>query len=266
VSGSRSRISPDSAAAQAVGLRQRWVSYLPSILTIVVLLACVVYLSTLSPQPRLLLSGGTGLGADQYEAVLQELQQESLLNRSKLLIDTRAFEQKIQERFPELGEVTVTIPLAGRRLIVTATPAQPVLVLGTKDGAYIVDKRGRAIMSAKDAPSSMKDNIPVVQDRTDVDLQVGDYVLPEVSVIFIRDVHAQLVAVKFTPETFVLTGAPHELEVTLQGESYVIKFDLKGEGDLQAGTYRAVHKRLREQGIVPKQYVDVRVPGRAFYK
>ena len=204
---------------------------------------------------------------EEYKKGIQELLGKSVLNRSKLLIDTKRLEQEIREAYPELGDVSVTIPLATRRLVVDAAPARPSILLVGSGETLVVDDMGRAILTAREAPSSMKDNVPVLEDQSGIDLKLGSYVLPASAVKFVEKVHQQLTEAGLRPESYVLPAIPHELHVSLKGEKYYIKFDITGEGDLQAGSFRALHKYISNQSSAkPKQYVDVRISGRVFYK
>lgn len=266
VTRQRPVLDEQRSRSRAVTLRQLG-AYAPSLMALVVLFGCGVYLSTLNPRPRVqMLRAQSYLTTAAYEEGIADLQAASFFNRSKLLVSTKELEQKIRDAYPELGEVMVTIPLASRRLIIEAVPARPVLLLAGTGETLVVDKNGRAILTAREAPSSMKDNIPVLQDQSGVDLKRGAYVLPATAVRFVEEVHQQFTSAGLQPQSYVLPAAPHELHVSLKDKDYLIKFDLTGEGSLQAGAFKALHKHLAEESITPRQYVDVRVPGRAFYK
>lgn len=244
------------------------VTYAPTLLATVMLLVCCLYTLTLSSRPRVQMSQVQGYApTEEYKKGIQELLGKSVLNRSKLLIDTKRLEQEIREAYPELGDVSVTIPLATRRLVVDAAPARPSILLVGSGETLVVDDMGRAILTAREAPSSMKDNVPVLEDQSGIDLKLGSYVLPASAVKFVEKVHQQLTEAGLRPESYVLPAIPHELHVSLKGEKYYIKFDITGEGDLQAGSFRALHKYISNQSSAkPKQYVDVRISGRVFYK
>jgi hypothetical protein len=47
---------------------------------------------------------------------------------------------------------------------------------------------------------------------------------------------------------------------------YGVKFDLNGDALQQAGTYLAAREAIAEQGLVPKEYIDARIVGKAYIK
>src|SRR3989344_5061254 len=64
-----------------------------------------------------------------YQSEAREILNKSLLNRSKITIDSTNFNSQMKLKFPELSEVSVILPLAGRRPIVEVSAKQPALLL-----------------------------------------------------------------------------------------------------------------------------------------
>lgn len=243
----------------------------PSLLAGLGLLLCAVYASTLSTTPKLqVLSQTSGTGfiedIDAYEEALGPLFSSSLSNRSKLLIDTNKIAADIQDENPELGEVSVNLPLIGRRPVVQVRPAQPALVMGTLDDAVVVGRNGRIIASAKGTESSVLGKLPVVLDESGLEIERGGYALQTESVELIVMVYRQLTASQIKVQSITLPAIANEMHIRLEGEPYFAKFDLRGDGRVQAGTLIAAKKKLDTDGTKPRQYIDVRVTGKAFFK
>ena len=252
-------------------LIRKWVAYAPSLAAGFILLVCVVYASTLSSDAKLQVLGdqqktGLRLGPDTYESQVREVFSESLLNRSKLLIDTDKIAAKLQEKYPELGEVAVILPLAGRRPVVQIRPAEPALLLGTLEGGLVVDENGRTMADARQVESSIRDALPLLQDESGLSVERGSYALPKETVVFVRIVAAQLQHKKLKIQTMSLPTVANEMHVRVEGKNYFVKFDLRGEGRAQAGTYLATKEKLEKDGKTPKEYIDVRLPGKVYYK
>lgn len=247
-------------------------TYAPSYLAGLVLLVCLVYVSTLSSQPNVHITGATDkktliVDADTYEYEVQQLLSRSLLNQSKLLINTDKLASEIESNFPELGDVSVVLPLVGRRPIVEARPARQAIVLGAEDGPFIIDTKGRVLAVTSEVDSYLWDDLPRVQDQSGLSSERGKIALTSEAVAFIREVSYQLKEKRIPVQSFVLPAtSANELRVRVQGMPYFVRFDVRGEGRQQVGTYIAVKQRLEKDGAVPKQYIDVRVPEKAFYK
>lgn len=260
------------STVQRPKLRLSWVKYLPSLAAGGVLVACLVYLSTLSTRPKIQAVGGRQNGptlvrdADAYEDEAQAVLSRSFTNRSKLMIDTSKVARELREEFPELGDVTVILPLASRRLIIEVRPAHPALVLSAESGAFVVDEEGRAIVKASEVESSIRDPLPIVQDESGLPIEPGKGVLSKEIVAFITTVATQLSQKKLSVQALLLPTTANELHVRLEGKPYFVKFDIRGEGRLQAGTFIAVQEKLDQDRKTPAEYIDVRVPEKAFYK
>lgn len=247
-----------------------WLSFAPSIVAGIVLVGCLGYISTLSSEVKLQVVGGENsslaANAAQYRLGVQNILQESLANKSKLLIDTDALAQRIAAEYPQLGEVLVVLPLIGRRPVVQVEPAAPSLILGTMGGGFVLDEHGRVIAKAADIESSIRDGLPLLQDESGLSLESGRYALPRESVKFVRDVAAQLASKHYTVQSMVLPVVANEMHVRLKDAAYYIKFDLRGQSRVQAGTFIATEKKLAGDNIMPREYIDVRVPGKVYYK
>ena len=84
---------------------------------------------------------------------------------------------------------------------------------------------------------------------------------------FIKTVIAQLAAKQVIVSGLTLPVASREIDANIAGVGYIVKFNLQdGKALQQAGTFLATKGRLDSQSITPSQYIDVRVPGRAYYK
>lgn len=250
--------------------RRRWLVYLPSLVSIVGVLSAFIYLTTLSSKPRVEIKTGTTLVAVQKESVYQaaasQLINESLLSRSKLTADTDALAEKLMNKFPELGDVAVIIPLIGRRAVFEIRPAQPVLVLVGSSGSYIIDSTGRPVLAASQLASSIRDKLPVVSDDSGTEIKLGKQLFTSELVSFISDLSAQFKAKGISVESYELPFLANEVHLHLEGKGYVIKFNTENDARQQAGTYLALAEKLQADGVVPAEYVDVRIDERAYYK
>jgi hypothetical protein len=216
-------------------------------------------------------SGGNSFLHDKavYQAAASQLFAGSIWNRNKITVNTARIDQKMLDQFPELSSVSVTLPLLSKRPVVYVQTTQPALILATKDGSYIVDTAGKALLRAGSLPSGSHLALPIVTDQSGLKININHQVLSSDNVNFIQIVAAQLAARHFSASSMELPVGTSELDVHLNGQPYVVKFNLQsGAGDArqQAGTFLATQAKLQSQNITPSQYIDVRVDGRAYYK
>lgn len=201
-----------------------------------------------------------------YQIEAQKILSKSLLNRSKVTIDTTNFNNQMKLKFPELSEVSVILPLAGRRPIVEVTAKHPVLVLKTGYTQYLLDSRGTAIMNKAEAIGIDSFKLLAVTDQNTNKVSIGKRALTENDVVFITTVVEQLSSKQISLDSAELPQIPAELHVRIKGQSYYVKFNLYGDGKVQAGAFLAVKQKLDTDNISPAEYVDVRIEERVFYK
>lgn len=199
-----------------------------------------------------------------YEAAADKLFSASILNRNKLTVDQEGIGTALRREFPELSAVSVKLPLIGHRPIIYITPEAPVLILVTSDSKqYIVGQNGEVLA----ANAGLGLDVPYVKDESGAPIHPGQPVLATTTISFIREVLYQLSHKQLIVSTFVLPSGTSELDAYLSGQSYFVKFNLASNTPLeQVGTFLAVQHNLAGQGLMPQQYIDVRVEGRAYYR
>jgi hypothetical protein len=202
-----------------------------------------------------------------YQQSAQRILKSTPLNRSKITIDTGRFSQAMKQQFPELSEVSVTLPIVGHRPLVELAAARPRLILVSQNGElYLVDSSGRALMKTSDAKGVNELQLPKVIDQSGLSIATGQGALTGNDVAFITTVVLQLQAKHLRIDSIILPPIPSELHVELKGSTYYIKFNLLTDARVQSGTFLAVKDKLASDHIAPKEYIDVRVAGRVFYK
>ena len=204
-----------------------------------------------------------------YQQAARKLFDDSAANRNKLTVDSTAVAAKLEAAYPELQEVSASLPLFGDRPVVYIRPAAPALVLAANNGTFIIDENGRALaaVSAENNPERLQ--IPTVTDQSSLAVRLGDQVLPSTVTGFISTIVGQLKAKQLEVQSMTLPAAAGELDVYISGQPYYVKFSIQQagqkEGLRQIGTYLAVKKQFDGNGFKPAQYIDVRLGGRAYY-
>ncbi len=238
---------------------------LPIYLSIFVIGVSVMYCSILGNTVSVVLPDTTLYSKEFYTSQVGAVLNSSVFNHSKLTLNIRAFKAAIQAKLPEVSDVTVSIPLIGRKPIVglSIIPAQYLLSLPDAS-SYIVGATGVVLANARGLASSSYSNLQVLQEDVPLKVNVGKAIMTETDINFIQTVAANLHSAGQTVSSLELPVGASELFVHLKGESYVIKFALNRDARQQVGAYLAVKNKLG--GNVPMSYVDVRIGERVYVK
>lgn len=206
-----------------------------------------------------------------YQQAAAKLFQSSPANRNKLTVNAAAIATKLEGQFPELKDVSVALPLFGHQPVVYVQPADPALILSTQgSGTFVVDEYGRAAIKATPTTRLSSFNVPTVSDQSGLTIELGKQALAHNTTLFISEIIKQLRAHHVTPKAITLPPSSSELDVYVEGANYFIKFNLQDDqasaADVQVGSYLALQQHLGKVHATPREYVDVRLEGRAYYK
>jgi hypothetical protein len=202
-----------------------------------------------------------------YQARAQQLFGASLLNKTKLTVNASGIAKTLQQEFPELKLVLVSLPVVGSQPVLFIQPAQPSFVFVAKNGGtHVLDGSGRALLAGNQVEHLDKLKLPVITDQSGVSVTSGKVVLPSEDVKFIKEVIGQLNAKNMLLSSITLPAAASEMHVRIEGINYYVKFNLRGNAREEAGAFLATKDKLTADNIHPAEYVDVRVPNRAYFK
>lgn len=238
------------------------------IVLLVAIVASIINILTLSSSAKILpLTSGnddTFLHDESvYQNAANKLLAKSLWNHNKLTINTSEIRDQLLKQFPELADASVTLPLLAHRPIIYIQPSQPVLLMDTASGTFVVGDSGKALLNINELPSGKDLDLPFVTDQSGVKVSINTQVLSTKEVSFIHEVVAQISDKHLSIGSITLPAHAGELDVAIAGQPYYVKFNLEhDDARQQAGTFLAVIS----QGIVPQHYIDVRVDGRAYYQ
>ncbi len=237
---------------------------LPLLFVLALIVVCMVKILTLGSNPRIIVVGNgseasyvqdSGVYADEAAKILRS----NKLNAFKLTADLNGASKQLQQAFPELQTVSITAPFIGSRPVVYVMPAQAGIILQTGSGSYAVNGSGVVLREVTDVSREVAVK---VLDQTGVQAVPGKRILPASTVNFIQRLNYQLTAGKQTVTSMTLPATnAYEVDVRLSGKPYFIKTNLQGDPMEQAGAALATLGQAS-----PAEYLDVRVPGRAYYK
>ena len=242
------------------------------VLLLVALLVSAVNALSLSGQSRLVTLDTPGSSpflhsSSEYRQTADRLLGASVWNRNKITVDTGTLRRQMLKTYPELSDVSVTLPLLSRRPVVYIQTAKTALILSADNGSFVIDTSGKALLNADNLDAGARAKLPVVRDQSGIRVSINRQALSSAEVAFISTVKQQLSARHASVSSMVLPAAASELDIHISGEPYTIKFNLQsGDARQQAGTFLATRAYLQRSHETPAQYVDVRVDGRAYYR
>jgi hypothetical protein len=270
--GRRSALTKERSGAKNEPIRI-W-TRIPAILAIIILIGLIGWELKLDNTPRLIILNKTSnpklnlLKPKQiYEQRAKQLLSNSISSSTKLTINTAAIAGKMEQDFPELGSVSITLPVIGHQPTVYIEAATPAAVLNEPTGAYVISNTGTGLEPIAVSEASTT-SLPIVNGQDSQTIKVGKAVLPRTDITFLQLIVAQFGAAHLPIQSSSLPAKSEELDVQIVGQPYYVKFNLSDFVDAkqQIGTFLATHHYLVGKGETPSQYIDVRVAGRAYYK
>ena len=252
-------------------ITQFWLQRSGLAVLLVVCFVSVIYALNLSSNARLIIlksSGSSFLHSQStYQTAADSILSKSIWSHNKITINTDDISRQLGNQFPELSSVNVVLPLLAHRPVIYLTPAQPSMIIVGSNGTFLLDTSGKALLAVVDIKAVANLKLPTLIDQSGLKLAVNQRALSSNDISFIQTVIAQLTAKNITVTGLRLPVASRELDVNIAGQPYFVKFNLQnGDALLQSGTFLATQTHLVSQSITPAQYIDVRVPGRAYYQ
>ncbi|HLC91998.1 MAG TPA: hypothetical protein VJC09_03015 [Candidatus Saccharimonadales bacterium] len=246
-----------------------WWHFAPSIIATGAIGISLIYTLGLSTHPKVTHPEEDSLllqPSSVYEQAAQTQFASSWLNRSKLTVNAASISSSLMSEFPELEDVSITLPLIGHRPVVFVVPSSLVIVLNSKSGNFLLNQQGRAVSAQSKSALLATNRLPVVTDQSGLEVKSGRVALPGSYIGFVSTVVTQLRAKDLAIESLTLPPRSFELNVRIVGQPYTIKMNLQNDAREQIGTYLAAQQKLIETNQLPSSYFDVRVPGRIYYK
>lgn len=229
-----------------------------------IIAVCAAKVVVLVPSAKVVVSQNEAqlrLPTDSYAAAADAEFRRSLLNRNKITFDTNGIAQHVASDHPELTSVVVTAPLIGNRPVVYVAAARPACLLQTPRGNFTVSAEGFILASTSEPVAGL----PILKDASSRQVTAGKRYLAGSTVSFVTTVAYQLEKAGFGVEHLVLpASAPYEVDAYLANKPFYIRFNLAAEVMQQSGGAVATLQQLGS--TMPAQYVDMRVPGKAYYK
>lgn len=241
---------------------------------VVIVAGLLAYSATLSAEPQVVISKDTQgyLANDKtrYNELTKDvIQNASLLNKVKFTFDNEKTLSELYQAFPEAAKIELEVPLVGRHPIVKFTLAKPVIVGLYGAQKALIGTNGVVLGLVTDTylTEHSFDKLPRVRDELGAQgVDIGTQAIKTSEVSYVTELSRQLLLQKFRVTSVTIPLTPRELKVSVEGLPFYIRLSTVISAAEQAGSIVAAINYLKEQGIVPVQYLDVRAGEKVFYQ
>ena len=192
---------------------------------------------------------------------------KSILNKSKLTLREDQIALALKDHYVGFSDVQVSSDLFGRHIILNIQSSRPAVLLSNGTNVYIIGQNGVALAdNSKKKPGFDSNSIPLVQDQSAITIEVGKQALSTDQVTFIEEVAFQLESGDMPISTMILLPGGGELQVRFGKVDYYGKFSMYEDARKSSGTFLAMKDEADKLNTKPREYIDVRIPERAYIK
>lgn len=261
-------VDQESNVSGYVELRDQ-VLRLPVLLSGIAVLILCVFLGSLSGDPKVIITGDSPpmRKVAIYNRAVEETVNDNVLNNSKFFLNRQQITEHLQSSFPELKNIKVNTPFFERRAVIQAEISQPILLLATANKEILINSEGIAVADLDDSSITLKpDGIPLLQDQSNTPIKIGKPGLTSSQVAFITELRRQSEAKKLEFDSMSLEAGGGELTVKHTEANYKVRYNMYEDARKSFGTFFAAKERAEKTSSIPKEYIDVRIPERAYIK
>lgn len=248
---------------------QKKVSRLINYLILLIIAGGVVYMCNLSPDAQIKVNGEKTYPRNKksYEEGVNKQLKSSIFYRNKITFDSASVSEKIKEAFPEVNSVNIKVSPFRHRPVIELSLAKPAERLVSGNKSYILDEDGTVLFDQNDASSTLDiGSLLTISDDSGQSVEFGKPALSGIQISFIKEVIGQTKAKGLEAQSFTLSRGGTELDVRFKGWNYFVKFSFASDARQSSGALIALQEQLKKDGTAPSQYIDLRIPDKAFVK
>ena len=160
------------------------------------------------------------------------------------------------QKFPEISHISIR-KWPPATLKINITEKTEGIIWQTQGKKYLLDSKGLVIKEVTES------SLPVVVDPRNIDMEPGKQVVGVSFVNFVKNL-----TLKFTPKTNlplnqIAITEETTFEIIVQTQWFKVIFDTQGNLDEQLDNMMRVYQAKKDE---IKEYMDLRIPGRVYYK
>lgn len=242
---------------------KRLFSRIINFLVMIIIVSAVVFCLIIKPRPHIVVDSSAYHPNSTYQTAADKAFQ-AFRNRTKLTLDQRGITSALKSQFPEIDSVKIQVPIFSQIPVLRLSIAAPTFNFAANNNLYVVGSNG--VVAGLSGQLAGASKLPTVIDQSGFVATPGKKVLGTESIAFINLLLAQCQRANVVVQSLTLPAAAQELDLRPENQAYYVKFYLSGDALNQVGQYLAAKHKFETENTQPRQYLDVRVAGKIFYK
>ncbi|MBP9826967.1 cell division protein FtsQ/DivIB [Candidatus Saccharibacteria bacterium] len=182
------------------------------------------------------------------------------VQKNILFTDTASLAEAIEKRQPTLSNLTIQRTFL-LKLRLTVRETTPLLIWQSGNDLWLLGEDGRILAPAK----AGERGLGLIVDTAQITVKPGDKVSDAVFVSFTRTIISEMKRRTIELETAYIESTTRELKLRLKSGVVVRTDTSRGPGE-QLDAYQATVQTSQRTKEPITEYVDVRIPGKTFYK
>lgn len=238
------------------------------LLVAIIVLVGVFYFQSLSSNAKVKVIGEEDLRSKEvYESAIKKNLGSSKLYISKITFNSKKIEDDIKSQFSEVESVKIHLPMFQHEPVFEISLAKPVALLVTSEKTYFIDSSGRALFTLADVPDSFDtQGLITVNDTSGHDITLGKPALTSGQIGYIKELEGQMASKGVNIDNMTLSNGGSGLNVTFADTKYIVKFSFTADPRQSSGAYLSIRDQITQGSIKVSEYIDVRIPERAYIK
>lgn len=250
------------------------VSYLknmPMYISLILIFISVYYLLTLSTKPQIIVLNNNAktqlINKDVLQKKAESELKKSIFNRFKPMFNEEKLSAELTKLSPEITSLSITAGALKHNPQIRVEFSEPSIVLSTGSNLFVIGSDGKVLADiTKSKEGFSVSSLPLVIDLTNIEIKVRKIALTSAQVNYIQQIQFQTDRKQITTSSMSILPGGSQLDVKYSGLSYVVKYNLFEDARVSSGVFLATKEKLDKDGINPAEYIDVRVPERAYIK
>ena len=235
-----------------------WVGRLVVLTAALLVAAYVLLWSPLFAPTKAEVSGNQAVNAEELKRTALEASERRfgpVIVKSLVAFDPGQVAAKLKERYPDIAQVNVSAKLPNT-LKVEVKERQTTLLWKSADKYYLVDRQGTAF----DTGEAGQEGLVQVEDSTGLPVELGKQVVGGKFIKVLEEVRQGLGEAGIEVRSFRIPETTFEVHaITAQG--YYAIFDTTRPTASQVDALRRATATTK-----PREYADLRVPGRVYVR
>ncbi|MCC7543291.1 FtsQ-type POTRA domain-containing protein [bacterium] len=204
--------------------------------------------------------GSTSISAEDVQKTFDQYVRQHPTERNIFFFNSQRFKEALQKSYPTITQLNINRTLF-LKVTVSLRESNAALIWQVGNTNWILGDDGRILERA----SGAEQQLGVVQDTAQLPVKTGDKVVDRNFVSFVRQLNALAPQNNIFISSVVVRNTTIEIDLRIQNNILVKCDSTRGVREQLDAIRKTLDTADRTRTPIT-QYIDVRIPGRAFYK